>query len=140
MTQRLLEEHLSPDGFFLSDPAKYDMENLLPEYRAVLGLQHSWTNDLTLSLRGNLYGGYKNMKRFNPDEIQEYDPLMQIDINLKWEFSDGRYNVVVGGDNIFDEQPDSTTFEICCVGKIAFSTIMDWQGPFYYVRGSLRWD
>lgn len=129
-----------PDGFFMSDQDVFDTENGPPKYRALLGLNHTWANDLSLSVRGNWYGGYTNENGFNPGQFQEFGDLVQVDMMLNWNFYDGRYAITVGGTNIFDEQPAPAEFEICCGGIVRFDTVMDWQGPFYYVRGSFRWN
>ena len=46
----------------------------------------------------------------------------------------------VCGNNIFDEQPDAAEFGICCGGIAPLGSVMDWQGPYYYLRGNFRWD
>ena len=63
-----------------------------------------------------------------------------MDTTLTWSVDDGRYSVTVGGNNIFDEQPDAAEFGICCGAIVSGGSLMDWQGPFYYVRGNFRWD
>ncbi len=49
----------------------------------------------------------------------------------------------VGPDNIvselLDENPD-LPIRSCCGRVHDSSSVMDWQGPYYYVRGVIRWD
>ncbi len=40
----------------------------------------------------------------------------------------------------FDKQPDPAEFGICCGGIVPLGSVMDWQGPNYYLRGNFRWD
>ena len=91
-------------------------------------------------IRGNVYGSYEIETPRIPGTIQKFDPLVQVDTNLTWAIDDGRYSVTVGGNNIFDEQPDPSEFGLCCGGIVNPGSLMDWQGPFYYVRGNFRWD
>ena len=129
-----------PNGFSLSDTDVSNIENGSPRPRAVFDLRHSWANDLTLSVRGNYYGSYTIEDRRNAGTFQKYDALVQVDTTLTWSVDDGRYSVTVGGNNIFDEQPDAAEFGICCGAIVSGGSLMDWQGPFYYVRGNFRWD
>ena len=40
----------------------------------------------------------------------------------------------------FDKQPDRAEIGICCGGIVPLSSVMDWQGPYYYLRGNFHWD
>jgi len=129
-----------PDGEFLSDEGVFSMENELPRYRASLGLRHSWSDNWMLSLRGNLYGDYRVISFNDPTQIQDYDSLWQVDFNLNWDLADGRYSIMLGGNNVFDQQPDPAEFGNCCGIIVNLGSVMDWQGPFYYLRGTFRWN
>ena len=131
---------LRPNGLTLSDTDVSNIKNGTPSPQAVLDLRHTWANDLTLLIRGNVYGSYEIETPPSPGTIQKFDPLVQVDINLTWAIDDGRYSVTVGGNNIFDEQPDPSESGLCCGGIVNPGSLMDWQGPFYYVRGNFRWD
>jgi len=128
------------NGFSLSDTDVSFIENGSPRPRAVLDLRHSWANDLTLLIRGNYYGSYEYENSRSPGTFQYFDALVQVDTALTWNLDDGRYRLTVGGNNIFDEQPDPAEFGICCDGIVSTGSLMDWQGPFYFVRASFRWD
>ncbi len=126
---------------FLSDEDKFDNENGLPSWRSIIGLRHSWANDLTLSIRGNWYGDYQNADTSEPDTaIDDFDSIMQVDFDLSWMFNDGKYGLTVGGNNIFDSLPDIGTFEATSGRIYRSDSVQDWQGPYYYVRGTVNWD
>ncbi len=131
--------------YYLSDEGVYDNENGLPEWRANLGARHTWSNDLTLSVRANLYGDYSNVNDsdFDPPPAQ-FDGGAEIDFDLTWDFNDGAYSLTVGGNNIFDNTPDpvdkSVSNEGCCGRIYRSDSVVDWQGPYYYVRGTVHWD
>ena len=58
---------------------------------------------------------------------------------MTWDISD-RYRVTIGGNNIFDELPDrDLTNESCCGRVVRSDSVMDWQGPQYFVRGQINW-
>ena len=118
----------------MSDQAVSDTENGPPKYRVLLGLNHTWANDLSLSVRGNWYGGYTNENDSNPGQFQEFSDLVQVDMMLNWNFSNGRLAMTAGGTSIFDEQPARVEFEMCCGGIVRFDTVMDWQGPLLCPR------
>lgn len=129
-----------PNGFFLGDTDVSNIENGSPRPRAVLDVRHAWTDDLSLAIRGNFYGGYEIENRRSPGTFQYFDALVQVDTTLTWDVNDGKYSFTIGGNNIFDKQPDRAEFGICCGGIAPLGSLMDWQGPYYYFRGNFRWD
>ena len=135
--------HINPDGstsFFLSTEDIFDQEHGLPSWRSVLGLRHTWSNDLSLNIRGNWYGDYENTNNSDLDIITDFDSVMQVDLDLTWMFDEGKYGITVGGNNIFDNMPTRGGPEATS-GRIWRSdTVSDWQGTFYYVRGTVNWD
>ena len=44
------------------------------------------------------------------------------------------------GNNIFDQQPEPAEFNVCCGLVVRTSSLVDWQGPYYYVSGRFRWN
>ena len=61
------------------------------------------------------------------------------DADITWDISD-TLSVTVGDNNIFNEFPGPTPdFSSCCGRLYDASTVMDWQGSYYFVRGVLRW-
>ena len=129
-----------PNGFFLRDVDVFNIENGSPRPRAIVDLRHAWGNSWSMLLRGNYFGSYEIMNPDNPSQVQKMDSVIQVDAMLSWEIKDGRYNLAIGGNNIFDEQPDPAEFGVCCGVVIRYSALVDWQGPYYYVTGRIRWN
>lgn len=129
-----------PPSFFLNDETVFDEEEGLPEFRANLSARHTWENDVTASLRANWYGDYKNASNATLTSIQDFDGAILLDVDVTWDVNE-QFSVTVGGNNITDEGPDPDTIGEACCGRIVRSdSVIDWQGPYYYVRGTLRWD
>jgi iron complex outermembrane receptor protein len=61
------------------------------------------------------------------------------DIDLTWDVNDV-VSVTFGGNNIFDAGPDTNPFNTCCGAPADETTVMGWQGPYYYARGVFRWN
>ena len=87
-----------------------------------------------------------DQERFGPDALTEvYDSVSGALVTLTRggdgipDDTDTRYV-----DNIFNEFPDPPSdiifFSACCGQVYDTSTVMDWQGSYYYVRGVLRWN
>ena len=129
-----------PGGFFFSDADVYDLENGSPRPRSILDVRHAWTDSWSVLLRTNYYGEYDVVNSRNVNQIQSYDSLVQVDVVVDWAFGDGRFGITIGGNNVFDEQPAPAEFGVCCGIIINRNSLIDWQGPFYYVRGRLRWN
>jgi len=48
--------------------------------------------------------------------------------------------VTLGGNNVFDAAPDAPAGFFDCCGRLNDTTsVMDWQGPYYYIRGVFSW-
>ena len=124
--------------YFINDESKFDNENGDPSYRMNISARHTMNNDVTLSLRGNLYGPYKNANNASLDKIQEYGRVMQWDTDVSWDLSE-MYRLTFGVNNIFDAMPDLDTIgETCCGRTYRSDSIQDWQGTYYYVRGQIN--
>ena len=62
------------------------------------------------------------------------------DVDLNWDVSDA-LSVTVGGNNIFKAGPDPPPDFAAFSGRpTETSTVLDWQGPYYYLRGVFRWN
>lgn len=125
-------------GFWVNDRGVYNIENNQPRPRAVLGMGHAWSNGVDFLVRGSYYGDY-SFQDSRSGRIQDFSSVFQVGFNLNWSIRDGRYRLTLGGENVFDELPDEGEFQICCGLLIRRDSVMDWQGPFYYLRGGLRW-
>ncbi|MEM7503453.1 MAG: TonB-dependent receptor [Pseudomonadota bacterium] len=133
------DTEITEPGQFLNAETVFDQENGLPDWRANLTLRHTWDNDITFTLRGNLYGEYTNVNDsdFDPPP-QTFDSIAQWDFDVTWDIND-TYRVTFGGNNITDELPDAGLFEVCCGRIVRSGSVVDWQGPQYYLRGSINW-
>jgi len=131
---------LDPDPvYFLNDADVFEFENGDPEFRTNLTARHSWGNGITASLRGNWYGDYK-LANDSLSTIEDMSGKVFWDADVTWDASD-TLSLSFGGNNIFDEYPDFTpSFNSCCGQVYDTSSVMSWQGSYYYVRGVLRWD
>ena len=134
------DTEVTDPGQFLNDETVFDEENNLSNTRANITIRHTWDNDITFTLRGNYYGEYKYADGSNaPLTIQKFDALTQFDADVTWDIND-RYRVTIGGNNIFDEIADIPQFENCCGQNLVnVNAISDWQGPQWYIRGSINW-
>ena len=62
------------------------------------------------------------------------------DFDVTWDVNEA-LSVTLGGNNIFDEYPGPPpSFRTCCGEPVHTSTVMGWQGSYYYVRGAFRWN
>ena len=123
--------------YFINEESKYDNENGNPEYRMNLSMRHTMNNDVTVSVRGNLYGPYKNANNSTLARIQEYGRVTQWDTDVSWDLSEA-YRLTLGINNVFDTMPDiDTVGESCCGRTYRSGSVQDWQGTYYYVRGQI---
>jgi len=127
------------NGFWLSDAAVYNIENGSPKPKAILGVRHRWPNAATLFLRGNYFGSH-TIQDTRSTQRQTQGSLLQIDVILDWHIREDIYILTLGANNIFNEQPDPAEFGQCCGAIVARDSLIDWQGPFYYLRFISRWD
>ena len=140
-TDRSANPGTTPPVYFLGAEDVYDEENGLPEFRSNITARHSWANDVTATLRVNWYGDYDNAGTDDIADIstiQFYDGKIQTDFDVTWDVNED-LSLTFGGNNIFDELPDVDTGNDPCCGQL-YSGVLDWQGPYYYVRGVVRWD
>lgn len=127
-----------PNGFFLRDEDVENIENGTPLPRAIVDIRHAWGNSWSVLLRGNYYGSFELIDTRGTTRTQKMDSVIQVDTMLTWEFDDGKYGLTLGGNNIFDGQPDAAEFGVCCGLIVRTSSLVDWQGPYYYVTGRIR--
>ena len=130
----------SPDPvYFLSDGDVFQLENGDPDFRANFTARHSWANNFSATLRGNWYADYKFA---NPSlsQVQDMSGDVYWDLDVTWDASDA-ISVTLGGSNILDAAPDpQPSFFTCCGITAHESSVMDWQGPYYYIRGVFNWN
>ena len=125
--------------YYLSDVDVFRLENGDPDFRVNFTGRHSWANNVSTTLRGNWYGDY-TLTDDSLSQFQEMSGDVYWDIDLTWDVSDA-LSVTFGGNNVFDASPDpSPDFLVCCGRPTEERTVLDWQGPYYYIRGVLRWN
>jgi iron complex outermembrane receptor protein len=56
-----------------------------------------------------------------------------VDIEVNYSFSDN-YNIAVGANNLFDEVPDENRWAEVLGAKYPTTTVMGFNGGFYYAR------
>lgn len=125
--------------YYLGDRDVFDLEKRDPDFRVNFTGRHSWANGVSAAVRGNWYGDYVLSSR-SFDEFQKMSGDIYWDLDLTWDANDA-LSVSFGGNNVFDAAPDTVPDFFACCGFVKdFSSAMDWQGPYYYVRGVLRWN
>jgi len=125
--------------YYLSDTDVFRLENGDPDFRANFTGRHRWDNDVSVTLRGNWYGDYTLTDR-SLSQFQEMSGAVYWDLDLTWDVND-TLSVTFGGNNVFDAAPDaSPDFVVCCGRLKDTGSVLDWQGPYYYLRGVLRWN
>ncbi|BFM05996.1 TonB-dependent receptor plug domain-containing protein [Halioxenophilus aromaticivorans] len=126
---------------FLNIEDTYDFENMIPEWRGVLSARHTM-EAFSFLVRANVYGSYTNSNNNGPDDAdgnatltyQEFDPIVQFDLEGSYQFNDN-LSLTVGGRNIFDEYPEEDEIgDYCCGAKYPTDTIVSWQGGYYFAR------
>lgn len=124
----------SDPGNFLNAEEQYDFENNDPEFRGTLTATHRMDN-LRLMARARVFGDYTNSNPAGEGlEIQEFDPLVQMDLEGSYTFNE-TWSMALGGRNVFDKYPDKDQIGDYCCGRVYSSgTIVDWQGSYYYLR------
>ncbi len=135
------DTEITKPGQFLSPEDIFDEENDRPDFRSNVTLRHTWENDITFTLRANHYGESENVgdSDFDPPP-EKFGSLTQFDLDLTWDIGE-TYRVTIGGNNVFDELPDTADGSDFCCGQIyRTSDPADWMGPFWYVRGAVMWD
>ena len=122
-------EFASDPSEYLNEEDEFDFENFQPELRGAITAMHE-IGPVALMARANWYGSYEN---FHADQIQEYDPVVQVDLEGKYHITEST-NVSIGGRNVFDEYPEKDLLgDYCCGAVYASDTVVDWQGSFYYM-------
>lgn len=127
--------------FYVNDNDVFAIENSSPSYQLVLTASHVWNNAWSALVRINSYGDYELVDTFFGDTAK-LDGKSFVDAEIGWRVSD-RVRLTLGASNLFDEYPDPPpefALASCCGQRYDTSTVMSWQGAFYYLRADLRWD
>jgi iron complex outermembrane receptor protein len=130
----------NPDPvYFLSDGDVFRLENGNPDVRANFTATHSWASRFRATLRGNWYGDYQ-FATPSLSQVEDMSGAVYWDIDFTWNASDA-ISITLGGRNVFDAAPDDQPAFFTCCGITAHEdSVMDWQGPYYYIRGVFGWN
>lgn len=117
----------------------YDLENQLPNDRAVLTLDFSSGGMFGGLMRVNYYGDWSTTGGlFSPGDASDrygYDGAAIVDVEARLQFGE-HYTVAIGGENVFDTMPDKEQD-----GTLQFLGVVDaltspygFNGGFWYLR------
>lgn len=118
----------------------YDLENYVPEDRAVMTFSYS-QDVLDTYVRVNYYGDWGATGGIfgngDASDAVNYSSAVTVDLEASMTFDD-RYTVAVGGDNVFDEYPDDEGNGVAkAIGaKYALTSPFGFNGAFWYLRAS----
>ena len=120
----------------------YDLENTIPNDRAMLTFDYSTEGMLSGVLRFNYYGDWSNTGGlFSPGDASDkhnYGGKVLTDLEVRLHFGD-RYNLTIGGENIFDENADPEqdgTLQFLGV-RPSLTSPFGVNGAFWYARASI---
>ena len=130
----------NPDPvYFLGDADVFRLENGSPDLRVNFTASHSWANSFSANLRANWYGDYQ-FTNGPGNRFQDMSGAVYWDVDFTWDVYDA-ISLTLGGNNILDATPDDQPSWWRCCGIAAHeSSVMDWQGPYYYIRGVFGWN
>lgn len=119
----------------------YDLENQVPNHRG--NLTFDWSRDWFAGLlRFNYYGSWSTTGGiFSPGDASDashYGSEILVDLEARFEIGE-RFQLAVGGDNVFDNYPDKEqdgTFQFLGVVH-SITSPFGFNGAFWYVRGSV---
>jgi iron complex outermembrane receptor protein len=126
---------------FDSDPSavlnaedQFDFENNVPQWRSVFTATQTFDR-LTVLGRASYYGESENSNNNGaPLSIQKFDSTIFVDVEGSYQINE-MFRVSAGGRNILDEFPDEDEIADFCCGRIyASSSVVGWQGGYYYLR------
>ncbi len=133
------ESKLDADLLDVLNPEdEYDFENATPNTRWNLTAVHSINDAWSLMGRVRYYGEYDNSDNTTPLSIQSLDAVIFFDLEANWQLNDN-WRFTLGGRNIFDEYPDrvdriASDNDFCCGRIYQSSSVVPWQGGYYYGR------
>ncbi|AQA19195.1 TonB-dependent receptor [Halioglobus japonicus] len=119
----------------------FDLENQVPENSTVLSFDYDLDAFQTL-VRVNYYDEWSTTAGlFGPGDASDavtYDDTFLVDIEASYTFAE-HYTVTIGGENIFDEYPDSEANDVLqFLGtEYAITSPYGFNGAFWYARISV---
>jgi iron complex outermembrane receptor protein len=123
----------------------YDLENQIPENRAVLSFNWASGGMFGALLRFNYYDSWSTTSGlFDPTPpggnqvVYDYGSSLLVDAEISMTFND-MFTVTLGGENVFDEYPDDEqdgTLDFLGL-NYALTSPYGFNGGFYYLRLSV---
>ncbi len=133
------ETEIDADPLDVVNPEdSFDLENAAPNTRWNLTGVHTFNDAWSVMARIRYYGEYENSDNTDPLSIQSLDAVAFFDLEANWQLNDN-WRFTLGGRNIFDEYPDKTDRiasdnDFCCGRTYQSSSVVPWQGGYYYGR------
>jgi len=132
--------HVAPGT--INNARVYDLENQIPENRAVMSLNWASGGMFGALLRFNYYDSWSTTSGlFDPTEagesqvVYDYGSSLLVDAEISATIND-MFTVTLGGENIFDEYPDDEkdgTLDFLGL-NYALTSPYGFNGGFYYLR------
>jgi iron complex outermembrane receptor protein len=123
----------------INDSRVFDLENQIPENRSVLSFNWASGGMLGALLRLNYYDEWSTTGGlFSPgdaSDVTTYGSALLVDAEVNLTVNE-MFTVTVGGENVFDEVPDTEqNFVLGLLGvENALTSPWGFNGGFYYVR------
>ncbi len=122
---------------YLNAEDQFDFENIDPRWRGMLTAYHT-VGKFSALVRGSYYGTSSDSDNETPFKIQNFSATWFWDMEAAYQFTDA-FRATIGGRNVFDEYPDKVDRSVngndyCCGRMYQSSTIVPWQGGYYYLR------
>jgi iron complex outermembrane receptor protein len=127
-------DRFNPD--IIGDTRVRQLEDNLPDIRFALIGNHDFNNFHGL-WRINHYGDYYEAHLDDGTLPIEAGAETTLDLELGYRFGEN-LNVVVGGQNVLDEEPDINPWADIVGAQFPVTSPMGFNGAFYYLRAS--WD
>jgi len=127
----------SPAGFSIEEVNT--LETAAPENKVILST--TWANDrVSVLLRGVRYGETQRIFDFGGgfEPTQTYSEEWSIDTDVQFNITDA-WSVAVGANNLLDEYPDESIFDISFFGNLPYDggvSPLGVNGRYVYVRSS----
>jgi iron complex outermembrane receptor protein len=119
----------------------FDLENQVPEQRTILTFDYHTEGLFRGYVRLNRYGSWESTGGlFSPgdaSDVSSYGSEILVDVEAAIRFAD-RYSISVGGENVFDTQPDLEQDPVLRILGVDRSLTSPFgvNGGFWYVRAS----
>jgi iron complex outermembrane receptor protein len=119
----------------------FDLENQVPEQRTILTFDYHTEGLFRGYVRLNRYGSWESTGGlFSPgdaSDVSSYGSEILVDVEAAIRFAD-RYSISVGGENVFDAQPDLEQDPVLRILGVDRSLTSPFgvNGGFWYVRAS----